>query len=402
MDFVAHGLIALCYLVFALVAGLALGPGGVGAEPSTALAVGGIVALAGALTHQAIAGARRHRELASALRRMSAAQAKLGAALIGVRDDIRRLGGVVDAETGALPGLGFDEVVTELQVLKTLVHQLSPGTADGDPGEPAEPGATAVPETPAPLDTVNGDKALAVVTDALQNNWIDVYLQPVVSLPQRKTAFYETFTRLRAGDGAQVEPAAYLDVAEQAGLISAIDNHLLFRCVQLIRKTHKRNLNRSFFCNISPYTVRDASFFPEFIDFMKQNSRLAANVIFEFAEADLGSYDADVARSLVRLTDLGFRFSVDQVESANIDLEQLIEWRVSFIKIEAGVLLEQLGDPEQALAMHRMKQTLDRAGISLIVEKVEREQQLIELLDYGLDFGQGYLFGEPRLSRDDD
>ena len=52
--------------------------------------------------------------------------------------------------------------------------------------------------------------------------------------------------------------------------------------------------------------------------------------------------------------------------------------------------------------MQRMKQILDRAGISLIAEKVEQESQVIELLEFGIDFGQGYLFGEPRLSRDED
>ncbi len=398
MAFATHGLIALCYVALALVAGLALGPGGVGAAPWVAVTVGGAVALAGAAIHQAIVGARRHRVLAAGLRRMGAAQTRLGAALAEQRDNIRRLGGTGDGEAGSLAGRGYDVVVTELQVLETLVRQLSPGTAAAETGELAEPDAA----PPTPLGEVNGDEALAVVTEALQNNWVDVYLQPVVSLPQRKPAFYETFTRLRCGDGGVVEPAAYLDVAEQAGLISAIDNNLLYRCVQLVRTTQRRNLNRSFFCNISPYTMRDASFFPEFIDFMKDNGRMAANLIFEFAESDLASHDEVVARNMVRLADMGFRFSVDQVATLNLDLEQLVDWRVSFVKIEAGVLLQQLTEPEAAIAMQRMKRTLDRAGISLIAEKVEQEQQVVELLEYGIDFAQGYLFGEPRLSRDDD
>ena len=45
-----------------------------------------------------------------------------------------------------------------------------------------------------------------------------------------------------------------------------------------------------------------------------------------------------------------------------------------------------------------LKRTMDLHGIDLIVEKLEEEQNLIELLDYRIDYGQGYLFGEPRLS----
>ncbi len=402
MPFVAHGLVALCYLALGAVAGLALGPGGAGGEPSLAVAAGGAVALAGALVHQALVAMRRNQALAQGLRAVRRSQAKLEASTAALRDGIQQLIVMFDQAAQNPAGGAFDDIVTEMRVLETLLRQLSPhGVSDGQV-EAAEPDDPADAGPPPTLGDINGEETLAIVSDALKNNWVDVYLQPVVSLPQRKPTFYETFTRLRAGDGAVVEPAAYLDVAERAGLISAIDNNLLFRCVQLVRKTQRRNLNRSFFCNISPYTVRDASFFPEFIDFMKGNGQLAANLIFEFAESDLGGHDEAVARSLVRLTDLGFRFSVDQVKSLDLDLEQLVDWRVSFIKIEAGVLLEQLGDPEQALAVQRMKRTLARAGISLIAEKVEREQQLVELLDYGIDFGQGYLFGEPRLSRDDD
>jgi cyclic-di-GMP phosphodiesterase TipF (flagellum assembly factor) len=47
-----------------------------------------------------------------------------------------------------------------------------------------------------------------------------------------------------------------------------------------------------------------------------------------------------------------------------------------------------------------LKQGLNDNDIDLIVEKLEAEEDLIELLDYDIDFGQGYLFGEPRISRE--
>ncbi len=191
-------------------------------------------------------------------------------------------------------------------------------------------------------------------------------------------------------------------MAEQAGLVSAIDNNLLFRCVQLVRRTQRRNLNVGFFCNISPYTLRDSSFFPEFIDFMVSNPRLATNLIFEFGQADLKSHDDRIVQNLGRLNDMGFRFSVDRVESLELDREELIDRHVSFVKIDARSLLEQLGDADARMRIERMTRSLERARISMIVEKVEKEQQLVELLDHRIDFGQGYLFGEPRLSRDGD
>jgi cyclic-di-GMP phosphodiesterase TipF (flagellum assembly factor) len=46
-----------------------------------------------------------------------------------------------------------------------------------------------------------------------------------------------------------------------------------------------------------------------------------------------------------------------------------------------------------------LKRAMERHGIDLIVGKFEDEQNLVELLDFRIDYGQGYLFGEPRLSK---
>ncbi|HSV02956.1 MAG TPA: EAL domain-containing protein, partial [Phenylobacterium sp.] len=67
------------------------------------------------------------------------------------------------------------------------------------------------------------------VRAALTENRVDLYLQPILALPQRRTVFYESFSRLRDESGRVLMPAEYLAVAEPAGLVTAIDNLLLFR-----------------------------------------------------------------------------------------------------------------------------------------------------------------------------
>ena len=70
-----------------------------------------------------------------------------------------------------------------------------------------------------------------------------------------------------------------------------------------------------------------------------------------------------------------------------------------FIKMDAQRLLHAAREGEPRLDLHRFKAALDRNQIDLIVERVESEQLLVELLDYPIDFGQGFLFGEPRLAK---
>ena len=348
--------------------------------------------------HENIARSRRDRVLVDAIAGLQRAQVKIEAEFTASRDNIHRLAQATEKTALNTAPRACGDVVAEMRVLETLVRQLSyDPNADGHSPPLSAMDAVTAPTVP---DDVDGERLLAMIRDALTNNRVDVYLQPVVSLPQRKPSYYETFSRLRAPDGALLEPAKYMAVAERTGLITAIDNNILFRCVQLVRKSQERKLNFGFFCNISRYTLMDTSFFPEFIDFMQQNAGLASSLIFEFAQSDLATHDRYTARNLDQLGELGFRFSVDRVEDVDLDVDALVRRQVSFLKIDARAALETLRDADASLQLHRAKRLLDRAGIHLIVEKIEEEEQLVELLDYGIDFGQGYLFGTPRLSRD--
>src|SRR5690606_31553698 len=92
-----------------------------------------------------------------------------------------------------------------------------------------------------------------------------------------------------------------------------------------------------------------------------------------------------------------FRYSLDQVSDLDLDPDLLAARRFRFVKVEAGRLLA----PPPGMEPAELKNRLDSRGIDLIVEKIETEPMLVELLDLNIDFGQGYLFGEPRLSRPD-
>ncbi len=242
---------------------------------------------------------------------------------------------------------------------------------------------------------------LATVREALREDRVDLYLQPIVSLPQRKRRFYECFSRVRAANGDIVGPDRYIDVAKSAGLLAAVDNMLLFRCVQLLRKLRRKDFSAAFFCNIAPATLRDREFFQDFIAYMESHSELAPNLVLEFSQADIEKDWDIVKRDLGRLGALGYRFSLDGVQDLDIDIHRLIASHFAYVKIDARIVLRALQHGgSDAAAVRALKQTLDSQEIDLIIERIETEATLVELLDFNIDYGQGYLFGEPRLSKE--
>ena len=245
------------------------------------------------------------------------------------------------------------------------------------------------------------DDTLVILREALRTDRVDVYLQPIVSLPQRKTRYYECYTRIRAKDGSVIGPGSYIGLAEREGMVGAIDNLLLFRCVQLIRRTRTRDYDVSFFCNISGESLGDTKFIGDFVDFVADNPELAPNIFFEIGQSDLDNVPQESIDNLSRLSALGFRFSLDQVTHLNLNFAGLAERGFRFVKVDARFLLDSSIDVPSDIVVTDIKKQLDRYGLNMIVEKIEKESDLVELLDLDVDFGQGYLFGEPRLSRVD-
>jgi cyclic-di-GMP phosphodiesterase TipF (flagellum assembly factor) len=297
-------------------------------------------------------------------------------------------------------GQTIEDVMAEVKVLKSLIPRFVSADAEGsetDAGKPSVGGAIsgALPPgfMPPVAENLERETVLEIVRAALRSDRIDLVLQPIVSLPQRRRRFYECFSRLRTQDGAMILPEQYIALAERAGLITAIDNMLLFRCIQLVRKIHHRNQDIDFFCNLSPHTLVDEDFFNDFVAFLEGNQELAPHLVFEFAQGDFARWSEAGAGLLDRLATLGCRFSLDQVTDLKFDPAELAARHVRFVKIESGILLNQMQDSVGIL------RALRRHQIDLIVEKVEDEGRLLEILDYDIDFGQGFLFGEPRLAR---
>ena len=336
--------------------------------------------------------------------------ASMKAELERLRQAHRLLADHIEATQEALEGLEdrlkadaesrTEELTHEVRILEDLVARMgesmaSPRMTPHGMGL----GKGVDPRSAALLDTVR---------DALAENRVDLYLQPVVSLPPRKTVFYESFSRLRDAEGRVLMPAEYLRVAEPEGLVAAIDNLLLFRCVQIVRRLAKTDRRVGIFCNISLGSLGDEVFFPQFLEFLSQNRDLAGALIFELGQAAFGDRGSLEARNMAKLADLGFRFSLDKVNDLDFDFADLARADVKFVKIGADVLLDQLIEIDGRTALSSLPdvQAADyasltrRYGVEVIAEKVESERQVVDILELDIGYGQGHLFGEPRAIRD--
>lgn len=407
MSFVRHLLIALAYSVIAAAIALILPRTFPAIDLNTAIMLGAVVLVGSALLHEVFSRQEEEGRLTEEVQDLRAGHGKVIGELRRAREEVGNIYRAIEQMTGQRGShkeLEEDvgRVMAEVKMLQGLVEQLSTVADRSSPPDEEtmigtlgdETGAEGVPAARQLDDTT----LLHLVREAIAKDRVDLVLQPTVSLPQRKRMFYEAFTRVRDESGEVFTPTQYIAIAEREGLVTALDNLMLFRCVQLLRNRHNRNSNIGFFCNISPHTLADTRFFNQFITFMTENSKLAPYLIFEFSHATIANQDDEIRRQLARLAALGFRFSLDKISTLNLDYGALAEQHFKYVKIDAETMLREIPQPTTDIDLQDFKKALERQGIDLVVEKIETEDVLREILDFHVDFGQGYLFGAPRTS----
>jgi cyclic-di-GMP phosphodiesterase TipF (flagellum assembly factor) len=348
------------------------------------------------------------RQVAEFGRRLAAVEGRLASANAANADRTQAMAGEISELGGLVKQLAVS-VASHDDILSASV----PAKAESEPKESepkgTPPGAEAngvtTPLAP-PVVTAgksassrNEAQVLAAVKAAIEENRLEIYLQPMVTLPQRKVRFYEAVTRMR-DENDQIVPAEdFIRVAESAGLIGRIDHMVMLRCVQVLRRLMVRNKDVGVFCNLAAATLGNPVTFTQCLDFLEANRALAPSLIIEFKQAAFRKLGPTESEHLAALAQRGYRFSIDHVTDLRIEPRELADRGVRFIKVPAALLLDPKRSSTSDIHPSDLSDLLGRFGIDLIAERIEGERAVVDLLDYDVRFGQGFLFAPPRPVR---
>jgi cyclic-di-GMP phosphodiesterase, flagellum assembly factor TipF len=353
-----------------------------------------------------------------------------------IQDEIGELGGLVSqlAETVAAQEIAWRTVSEEDRLAYAAPPRTPQPRAESKRIEPPGPiwkpilpagqsAATVPPEEastavrmtvneiePPPLDTpkklsegpfrdLTRAEIISIVGEAVGHDRIELYLQPIVTLPQRKVRFYEALMRLRLPDERIVAAEDFMPYALASGLMPEIDRLMLTRCVRVVRRLKAKQREVGVFCNLSGMTLADADAFPRILDIADANRALASELVFELPYPALRSMGVRENENIASLTDLGYRLSVDHVADLRFDAGDLAARKCGYMKISSAVMLDRANQASAKIHLADMSGYLARYGIELIIEKIEEESTVVDLFDFDIKFAQGNLFSPPRPIR---
>jgi cyclic-di-GMP phosphodiesterase TipF (flagellum assembly factor) len=241
--------------------------------------------------------------------------------------------------------------------------------------------------------------AIRLIDEAISAKRYELFLQPIVTLPQRKVRSYQASVRLRTAEGEVLLPEDYRSLADDAGLMPGLDAEVLGRCVQIVRRLTARNRDVGLVCDLSGSSLADAAFATELVASLEASRSIAGSLVLGFSQATVRAMNALDVETLRSLADKGFRFAMDGVRDLRIEPRDLADKGIRLVKVPASLMIARSAETGAAIHVADLSGLFLRYGIDLVVEDVETEAVVVDLLDYEVKLAQGALFSQPRPVR---
>lgn len=236
------------------------------------------------------------------------------------------------------------------------------------------------------------------VRRAISEDRIEIHLQPIVALPQRRVLFYEASPRLRDTDGRVRMPMEFMPAARVGGLAARIDRFVIERGLMISERLRARGRDLGLFVSISPSMLADDQAMTGLAAMLESWRDQAGRLVMLLRQESLAHLGALEHETLRGLAERGFRFGVDHVTDLAFDPRSLNELGVRFAKVAADVILNP-SNVNSEIHPADVPGLLKRHGINFIATRVETEATVADLLDYDIAHAQGLLFGPPRPVR---
>lgn len=235
----------------------------------------------------------------------------------------------------------------------------------------------------------------------LDQGKLQMFLQPALVLPDRVVTHYEAFARLDLGDNRIIKCGDIIAKAEKSSAIIEIDHQMLFKVIQLLRKLKREQVEPGIFWNISFPSLTSKKSFASLIEILRANSALCPQIVVEISQPNYLNLKQSQLRRFSSLRELGVRLSIDQCDDPTL-LQRLIEDDLfSFIKIPIDTLVGYEGANHELIGRKFSRQAI-ASGIELVATHVEKQFQVLELIDLDITMAQGYLFSKPRPAKTQD
>ncbi len=316
------------------------------------------------------------------------------------------------------------ELTAEVGLLGDLIHQVATTLADHETvlarlPEPAAALPAPVPEVVLDPEMVRRERAeklaaeraaaaaaareeaeaerAALIGKALSEGGLEVHLQPIVSLPQRRTCGYEALPRLRLDENTLLLPHEFIETVEARGFGPTLDALVLTRALAIARHLGAKDGGIFVSCNFSNATWTSSRALATLTRILDRYREHTGHLVIEMPQPVFRELDPTSLGLLGAMSANGVRFALDQLVDLRLDPRALFDRGVRYVKAPAALLQAHLdGRMQSDIDPGDLATLLARVSITLVADEVEDNPAAADMIELGAAMGQGQAFSPPR------
>ncbi|MDP1698580.1 MAG: EAL domain-containing protein [Xanthomonadaceae bacterium] len=230
----------------------------------------------------------------------------------------------------------------------------------------------------------------AIKAAIASNDGFVLHYQPIVSLQGEPGGHYESLLRMRHSKGELVPPMTFLPIAEEHGLLEAIDLWVVSHAIDALAKSIKSGHETALFVKISPLSMASDAL-PKLIA-----KQLAANklpgkcLILEVPEAKVFTNLKAAQEFQQALAPLGVRMALEQFGSGLNSFQLLRHFDPAFLKIDRSFMSDLGKNAENQKKVVEIARQAHEAGKQTIAEFVQDAATMSVLFSSGVSLVEGH------------
>ncbi len=228
---------------------------------------------------------------------------------------------------------------------------------------------------------------------AVDNDGVEVYLQPLIDAKSGKLAGAEALARIRSMDGEIIPPTVFIPIAEQNGRINTLGEQVFEKVCRFISENSLESMGVAFInVNLSPLQFLRKDLVDRFNCIISKYNVPAEMIHLEITEEAMID-DVQMERQVKRMQKNGYKFVLDDYGKGYSNLNRLKKIPFINVKIDMEVVWDHCSSPDEVLPM--MVNVFKNKGYGITAEGIETENMAESMRNMGCDFLQGMLFSAP-------
>ena len=228
---------------------------------------------------------------------------------------------------------------------------------------------------------------------ATQN--FNLVFQPIVALDTRAVHHYEALSRFNESETNGTGTAGMIAFAEQLGVVAEFDLAVCERVIDILEKLRSQSNPLSIAVNISGRSLESEIFAGQLDALLRDHAGITDQLMVEITESAYIVRMPEVQRLIGALQKRGVRVCLDDFGAGAASFHYLNALPVDVVKIDGRYIRNALQNRRDKAFLKAMAKLCRDLGTATIAEMVETETQAAAMLDLGVTYGQGYLFGRP-------